>query len=687
MGAERRGRRLLTLAATLALTSPGLATADSEISVALVKPGGGFLTTDGRQKIAIELIASDAKGPLDLAKVEIRANQGKTSGSEVIGLGRALFYYAPPDKPRATSDIIDLRLVKRAGGEALYSVPIEVAAPASPRLGIDAKPLRFLAEKPESIDILASAPAASQLAIEPSHGAFQAGPQSGGTRLSGTWVPPKDLPADAPSHLMAVVSAVGPAGFSSRCVSISALADIRVSTEIPPGNQLVLEGSENKPTPKTAAADGKTVIEDLVRYGAPIRAFSIKGKTKKEIPISIPSGLIPVAVAQAIPGQNIADGGTGPSIVVAVPPPPFGGELMWPELKVEGASLVSTQPVPGSKDVKVLVLTRPKGPKVVNVLADGMAIAQVPFLAAHGEVVDLSATPAKSGERGAVIARIRDVFGSPAESPEPRARIDGGPAINLTRIGVGEYRVSIPPGVPGEPGQIKTIVVELAPPRSLTGEALEFAASRQKVALEGPPPALVAKEEAPEPTTRTGLPHGPRLRLGLSGGALGGSTFGGQLVIGAEVSFEARFPLLGERLGAAIGVEALRGSGAGSVTLAPGVTQSSSFIFAGTVFPIGASFTLLELESFELLVRAALELRIEAGVIDVGVDRAGGATRFGIGFRAGAEGAFDVGPGAITVGLGLAGIGSSASGFSTDKVTIEGSVTHVRLDLGFRFWL
>lgn len=670
----------------VALALPGLAAADSEISVALVKPGGGFLTTDGRQKIAIELIASDAKGPLDVAKIEIRANQGKTSNSEVIGLGRVLFYYAPPEKPRATSDIIDLRLVKRSGGEVLYSVPIEVAAPASPRLGIDAKPQRFLAEKPESIDILASAPAATQLAIELSQGTFKPGAQSGGTRLSGTWMPPKDLPADAPSHLMALVSAVGPAGFTTRCIAVSALADIRVSTEIPPGNQLVLEGSENKPTPKTAAADGKTVIEDLVRYGAPIHAYSIKGKTKKEIPISIPSGLIPVAVAQAIPGQNIADGGTGPSIVVAVPPPPFGGELLWPELKVEGAGLVSIQPVPGSKDVKVLVLTRPKGPKVVNVLADGMPIAQVPFLAAHAEVVDLSATPAKSGERGAMIARIRDVFGSPADSPEPRARIDGGPAIDVKRIGVGEYRVSIPPGVPGEPGQIKTIVVELAPPKSLTGESLEFAASRQKVALEGPPPALVAKTEADEPTAPAS-PTGPRLRFGLVGGALGGSTFGGQLVIGADVSFEARFPVLGERLGASVGVEALRGSGAGSVTLAPGVTQSSSFIFAGTVFPLGASFTVLQLESFELLVRAALELRIEAGVIDVGVDRAGGATRFGIGFRAGAEGAFDVGPGAITVGLGLAGIGSSASGFSTDKVTIEGSVTHVRLDLGFRFWL
>lgn len=168
----------------------------------------------------------------------------------------------------------------------------------------------------------------------------------------------------------------------------------------------------------------------------------------------------------------------------------------------------------------------------------------------------------------------------------------------------------------------------------------------------------MAKTEADEPTAAA-RPTGPRLRFGLTGGALG--DFGGQLVIGADVSFEARFPVLGERLGASVGVEALRGSGAGSVTLAPGVTQSSSFIFAGTVFPLGASFTVLQLESFELLLRAALELRIEAGVIDVGVDRAGGATRFGIGFRAGAEGAFDVGPGAITVGLGLAGIGSGAT--------------------------
>ncbi|MFO0722284.1 MAG: hypothetical protein U1E65_00790 [Myxococcota bacterium] len=687
MWAERRALWALGL-----LLSATPATADTELSVAVVKPGAGFLVTDARQKVALELIVSDAKGPVELGKVEVKANQGKISGAEVIGPGRILCYYAPPEKSRSASDIIDLRMMRRGGGELQFAAPIELVPSENLKLSGEAKPQRFLAEKPEQVGIVAMAPGALQMALEPSAGQFARDAGESKTRLSGTWTPPKDLPGDAPSHLMALVTAIGPAGFGAKSIGVSALADMRVSIEIPPGNQLVLEGSENKIAPKTAAADGRTVVEDLVRYGAPIHAYSVKGKQKKEIPISIPSGMIPVALAAAIPGQNIADGGTGVSIALAIPPPPFGGELIWPEIKLEGATLVETKSVPGAKDVKALVIQRPKGPRTVNVLADGIPVGTIPFLAAHGEVLDLAAAPPRKGERGAVIARVRDIFGSPADQPAPRARIDGGAEIVVTRTGLGEYRVTVPAGTPGDPGQIKTVVVELPPPKSLTGEAMEFVSARQKLALEGPPPALVSSqaepggsvEEAPRPPVKKG---DPVLRFALTGGALGGSTFGGQLVIGADATFEARFPVLGNRLGAYAGIEAFRGSGAGSVTRGDGNTQSSSFIFAGTVFPVGASFTLIDLETFELLVRAALELRVEAGVIDVGVDRAGGASRVGVAARAFAEGAFDVGPGAITVGLGVAGIGASAGGFSSDQVHIEGSVTHVRLDLGFRFWL
>jgi hypothetical protein len=261
--------------------------------------------------------------------------------------------------------------------------------------------------------------------VVPSHGELSSDPaqrRGDDLELVASFAPPKDLPVDAPSHISFLAAASGPRGWAARLSGLSVLSPLRVSLTIDPGYELVLEGTENKPEPVPAPADGKTVLEDVVRYGAPVRAFAVKGKQKKELSVMVPSGLVPVATVAAIPGQDVADGGTGPTLVVAVPPGAFGSEPMWPELTVEGARLVSMAPVPGAKDTKVLVLERPRRAETVTVLADGTALATLTFRAAHGEVLALSPAAPRSNERGAAVVRVTDVLGSPADQPVPRAR-------------------------------------------------------------------------------------------------------------------------------------------------------------------------------------------------------------------------------------------------------------------------
>jgi hypothetical protein len=699
MRARRRGTHGVAvlcakvLAAVLAATLGPASTAHAdELVVSLSQPGGGYLVTDSKQRIPLELRLSDVRGPLELTKAVVVPGAGRAHDVTIVGPGRVLFNYQPPDKLRTGRDVGEVRVERKDGSSGSFTFSVELGAPAAPKLSLELLPARYLAESAQTVSIAATALAASDLVVVPSHGELSSDPaqrRGDDLELVASFAPPKDLPVDAPSHISFLAAASGPRGWAARLSGLSVLSPLRVSLTIDPGYELVLEGTENKPEPVPAPADGKTVLEDVVRYGAPVRAFAVKGKQKKELSVMVPSGLVPVATVAAIPGQDVADGGTGPTLVVAVPPGAFGSEPMWPELTVEGARLVSMAPVPGAKDTKVLVLERPRRAETVTVLADGTALATLTFRAAHGEVLALSPAAPRSNERGAAVVRVTDVLGSPADQPVPRARLDGGDELPVQRMGRGEYRVIVPATLGGEAGKKRTLTVDLAPPKRLDDTPVELVTAQLPLTLVGAAVVAKAQDEPiatpqpdrPEPDdpTREGW------RIGALGSAAAGSTFGGALMLGVGAQLELRLPVLSQRLSVRTGLEYFRASGAGTVLLG-GVATNATSLAAGLVIPVDLGFVVVRQPGFELLVRAGAELRNEVGVLDVGTDRVGGGSRFGVSARAGVEADFDVGPGSLCAIAGVAGLAASSDGFSSPTLTFEGALTHFRLDVGYRLW-
>ena len=699
MRARRRGTHGVAvlcakvLAAVLAATLGPASTAHAdELVVSLSQPGGGYLVTDSKQRIPLELRLSDVRGPLELTKAVVVPGAGRAHDVTIVGPGRVLFNYQPPDKLRTGRDVGEVRVERKDGSSGSFTFSVELGAPAAPKLSLELLPARYLAESAQTVSIAATALAASDLVVVPSHGELSSDPaqrRGDDLELVASFAPPKDLPVDAPSHISFLAAASGPRGWAARLSGLSVLSPLRVSLTIDPGYELVLEGTENKPEPVPAPADGKTVLEDVVRYGAPVRAFAVKGKQKKELSVMVPSGLVPVATVAAIPGQDGADGGTGPTLVVAVPPGAFGSEPMWPELTVEGARLVSMAPVPGAKDTKVLVLERPRRAETVTVLADGTALATLTFRAAHGEVLALSPAAPRSNERGAAVVRVTDVLGSPADQPVPRARLDGGDELPVQRMGRGEYRVIVPATLGGEAGKKRTLTVDLAPPKRLDDTPVELVTAQLPLTLVGAAVVAKAQDEPiatpqpdrPEPAdpTREGW------RIGALGSAAAGSTFGGALMLGVGAQLELRLPVLSQRLSVRTGLEYFRASGAGTVLLG-GVATNATSLAAGLVIPVDLGFVVVRQPGFELLVRAGAELRNEVGVLDVGTDRVGGGSRFGVSARAGVEADFDVGPGSLCAIAGVAGLAASSDGFSSPTLTFEGALTHFRLDVGYRLW-
>ncbi|MCC7381665.1 MAG: hypothetical protein IT384_07525 [Deltaproteobacteria bacterium] len=655
-------------------------------TVAVVKPGAGYLVTDPQAKVPIEILLSDEKGPVRAKSIELRPALGRISDVKIVAPGRVLFYYSPPAKAPAGKETLDLEIVYADGDSDLLPLSIEMAAPKGPALSLDLSPAKLLAEAVGPVEVRARARDAEALLVTTSNGRLEVSEPAksdGAIAQSGSLTPPDELPDDAPSHILVLAASSGPSGYSAKAAGLSVMANLRVSAEIEPGFALTLQGSETNPTPVPAASDGRTVIQGLVRYGSPIHAYAVRAGKKREVPITLATGVVPVAVAAPIPGQNIADGGVGPAIVVAVPPSPFGGDPIWPEITVEGAQLLAQPKL--ARDMNALVIERPRRPGTVSVLADGAPIASIPFQAAHGELIELEATPATKDERGALSVEVKDLFGSPTDTPKPTLKLAEGESLRVERIGPGRYRAAIPAGVEGETGEKRQVIAQLAPPKGLSADALELAQATADVPLEGPPPALRAEGEAGA-SAGFGDDAGS-FRLGLLAEATAGTTFGGQLVLGGGALAELRPPWLERRLALRAGFEVFRASGAATVDNA-GTELAGDSLVAGLVIPIDVGMVILQSSSFEWVGRAGLELRNESAVLNVGSDRAGGGSRFGLSGRVSTGAAFVLGAGSLTAELTLAGIGASAAGFSAaDTITFEGALLHVRLDLGFRFWL
>ena len=475
------------------------------------------------------------------------------------------------------------------------------------------------------------------------------------------------------------------------------MAPIRLSVEIAPGTELVVEGAESPPTPVPAPADGRTVMEGVeVRYGARVRAFQKKGKNKSELSVVIPTGQVPSGLAIGIPGQTSADSGIGPSIMVAIPPSPVGGKVFWPEITVEGAPVLDTLSV--SERVKVLVIKRPGEPKDVKVLLDDQPAGTISFDAGRGTSIEAKVVPVERDERAAALISVRDGNGSYSDFPEPRVRMTPGGEVPFKRIAVGKYRVSLPPATAGATGSKVELTAEIPPPPVVAGDPLEYIDDQLSLKLSGPPPALRTGEPPPPPPSsgpnegggsgggavveRPSLPG--KSALGLSAYVYAGRTFSKLLSFGLGLGADYRPPVLDGRLSVRGGLEIGRGSSSGQVALDGGASEATASV-GGLLIPIEGGFVLVGDRSFELLALVGAVLRYEAGALEVGGDSAGGGSRFGFGLRAAAEGGLRFGAGSVVLRLGVDGLLTSAKGLGP-REGFDESLFALRGDLGFRWW-
>lgn len=662
--------------------------AQAELSLTLMQLGGGYLVGDSTSWVPLEVYVREEEGPLALKAAGVKAARGKVSQIRVMSGGRIAFLYRPIGG-QEIEETLSFTLERKNGDRVLLDLSFPLVEPSSPQVELEVSPGVLESTSPQALEVAASAAGVAGLRLEllASHGTLT-GPErpvrsQDRVQLAREFQPPADLPDDAPSHLLMIAASSDERGYGAAVFGVPVVAQLRVSAEVPSGHRLVLEGTENRVSPVRAAADGRTVIEGRARYGAPIRAFVQRGKKRKEIPIAVPSGFVPLALAAALPGQDVADGGTGPTLVVAIPPAPLGGELYWPEITVEGATLVDTLQL--EADLRVLVLERPKTPGAISVLVDGTPLSPIPFVASFGRALGLEALVSEEGERAALGLTVTDSHGNATDTPRPKVRLGTGFELRLTRTGLGSYRVILPPNTPGDVGDEVTVVAELPTPRLVAGDPPELVSARLDVRLEGPAPAIRTDEgpsSSPPRPSVSGIP----IRVGLSAMATAATTFGSHLLFGGAAALELRMPFF-ERLALRLGFEAYRGTGQGRVTFLDDQSFEASSTLGGTIIPIELGFVVLDASWMELVLRGGLGIRSESAALEIGGDSAGGGSRTAVAGRTTLEGGFYLGPGTVNLGVTLDGLGASADDLTAERVSFEGSLTNLRLDLGYRIWL
>jgi hypothetical protein len=136
MRARRRGTHGVAvlcakvLAAVLAATLGPASTAHAdELVVSLSQPGGGYLVTDSKQRIPLELRLSDVRGPLELTKAVVVPGAGRAHDVTIVGPGRVLFNYQPPDKLRTGRDVGEVRVERKDGSSGSFTFSVELGAP------------------------------------------------------------------------------------------------------------------------------------------------------------------------------------------------------------------------------------------------------------------------------------------------------------------------------------------------------------------------------------------------------------------------------------------------------------------------------------------------------------------------------------------------------------------------------
>ncbi len=676
----------LTLVSLLALGSlapPAFGQPDSS-SVAIIRPGGGFLVAGSKSVVPLELVLPDAK-KRRIRSAQVRASHGRVLKTKVLDGRRVRFWYQTPQEDALVEFDVAIELRNGDSQAELFQVVVPPFEPPTTQAELSQEVLDVenLSEvqlsasasgsKLRSLSLYSDLARLEELSIIP-------GPAK--WRASASLQLPR-LPPDAPSHIQTLAIGTSDWGFSAQRVPLSVRAPVRISVEIPSGTYLMVKGADEAPRPVRAPADGNTVMEGVrIRYGAGVQVFRKKGRRKKEISLVLPDGKVSAGLVAPIPGQNVADGGIGASIIVAVPPSPFGGEVLWPEIVLEGVKLV--QEIDLDSNTKALVIERPKEAKTIRVLLDDTPAGTISFHGGWGQKLELRPIPKQRGERAAAEVFVRDSLGLLTSTPAPKARFGRGQEATITRLGVGHYRAAVPSGTPGEPGSQVDLKAQLASAPLVAGEAIELAQKSVKLTLRGPPPALRG-QQGPDPEKPEG-PSGPGLKFGLAASASGGSNFGSLFLGGVGAKAQLLFPWLDQRLGAQLGVEYQYGVGSCTVRFDTGFVYAENTV-SSFLFPVELSFFALKSESLLLSLRAGAALRVEQSQVTVAKDNAGGADRVAFGARVGVDGHIPMGKGALFLGVTLDGIGTDAIGLSAPGSQLQGDLLALRGEIGYRAWL
>ena len=658
--------------------------------MAVVRPAGGFLNGAPHNEIPLMIVVvglgDDEPG---IKSARITAAEGQVRQTRVLDRARVMFHYRP--RRGGSSEIFDVALTLDNGNTIAEAFTLRVPASAVPALGVRVEPELVAVGTAAAPSVTADSMDSNVEQLQLFSTARELDVVDGGgpgTILQGDLTLPA-LPTDAPSYVQVVGVATTANDFRVESTGIRVRANIRLSVEIPPRSTLVVDGAAGRIEPVPAADGGRTVMENVpVVYGQRLRAFSVRGRRRKALSVVIPTGFAAPLVVP-LPDQTMADGGTGATLAVVIPPSPLGGQPFWPDIRVEGARLVDVQKR-GSR-TKVLVLERPKAPRTVRVLLDDEEAAAIEFTAGRAQFLRLRPSAADGNERAALLLTVTDATGAPTDNPVPniRAARPHDVQLDVQRRGPGEYRITLPPGTPGGPGDSVEVVADVPPAPTLLGDRLELVQASSEVKLLGPAPALAAAPAPPPARAATAVPtqgSSSGWRFGLSAAALAGATTASDPSFGAGLMAETRFPFWAGRLGLRLGFEFVRISGDGAVPFGDGQQFDATTVVAGLRIPLELGFSLIQTDVFELILRAGGAVRVEEAAIEVGGDSAGGQQQTSVAGRAGLHGAVGVGTGDLTLGFSAVGLGASLDSSPSDSPQLTGDLIGFRGELGYRFW-
>ena len=641
--------------------------AHSSVSATLLKGGGGFLVADGQSIVPLDLEVHGAEHPLE--SVSVRTSAGQVSQTQVVAPFRARFLLRMPKTEAIAELLIDMSFEDGTHLSQVY--PLVITEPDPPPLRLKLNPSKLEAGTSTTAEVRLITNdqwVDSTLATDLGDITSKVRPIVPGILRTQLHLP-TDLPLNGPSHAQLLASVVSKSGYNVATQGLSLTARITVQSKLPKGWRLRVEGAEEAIRP-ARAKNGRAQLKNVaVRYGSPVRIYRVRGRRKRELSVPLPTGRISTGVVLPLPQQAYADGGTGPTLAIALPPEPFGGAPTWRSIEVEGAQLKSI--LKPKANVRVLVLERPTSATTLNILIGGQSIGHVQLNSRPGRDITVIPTNAQIGERGAVIAEVRTTAGQPTSAPVPRAQLSSGETLRAEHLRPGVWRFGLPASISGVSGSQTQVTASIDALPVVVGEPLPPPAASMNVVLRDPV----------QPRRASGHPHD----LGLAVALFGGSSFGDIRHGGFGLNAEVGIPKVKNHLSFRAGFEYGYGVANGGPSTASG-RSPGQFEIQSYRIPIELIYYPFRNSRWSVSIRGGSSVRYDRGTFP----RENGRARSGqwtVDGRAGLEGMVRVGPGDVVFGALVDGLGASTDALAVDRANVSGSLASVRGELGFRMWL